>query len=63
MSAAGERVRKLWVEANRATVEAAWAEAVGLADQLEENERDYLEGLASVRAVLTGRQPDAPPVP
>lgn len=48
MSAAGDRVCQLWLEATAETIEAAIEEAGRLAPQLEEQERDYLEGLAVV---------------
>jgi hypothetical protein len=61
VSIAGERVNQLWLEATPETIEAAWAEAVRLAPRLEENERDYLEGLANIRESLRAQQ-TAPPV-
>lgn len=63
MSAAGERVNQLWLEATPETIEAAWEEAVRLAPQLEENERDYLEGLANIRETLRAQRPPAAPHP
>lgn len=61
MSAAGERVYKLWVEATPETIVAACDEAARLAPQLEEHERDYLEGLAMARDAMARNRPDSPP--
>lgn len=62
MSAAGMRVRQLWLEATRENIEASCEEAERLAPQLEAEEVDYLEGLANVREVLL-RDKDAAPRP
>jgi hypothetical protein len=52
------RLSQLWLKANDEHIEASWAEALTLVDQFDENEQGYLEGLAMIRAALTGRIPN-----